>query len=87
MDLLFQAFLPCALNYGIAFEAHGQNVLLRLSEQGELKGFMIRDFGGVKILASKLYQETGLSLEVLKDSYSLATTEREVLPSRVYLLE
>lgn len=37
------------INHGIALEAHHQNVVVRICrDTGRIKGFAIRDFGGVK---------------------------------------
>jgi siderophore synthetase component len=81
-DLLFRCFLPPIYQHGFAFEAHMQNVLLRVQLSGEsfvLKGFAIRDFGGLKALDSKLRDTLGMGLDVLPDSYSCAKTEHEIL--------
>ncbi|KAF8579536.1 hypothetical protein K439DRAFT_1637862 [Ramaria rubella] len=47
--------LPPVLKYGVTFEAHPQNTLAPFdSATGELKGFVIRDFGGLRLHAETL---------------------------------
>lgn len=53
--LLLEALVPPLAEFGFAFEAHGQNTLLRIRKQTQVSefdpdmmlGFAIRDFGGV----------------------------------------
>jgi siderophore synthetase component len=49
--LFFAAFLPPILEDGVAFEAHPQNTIARfsLAAPHELRGFVIRDFGGLHV--------------------------------------
>ncbi|KAF8581292.1 hypothetical protein K439DRAFT_1414494 [Ramaria rubella] len=55
VDLFLRAVLPPVLRHGVAFEAHPQNTLARFdSETGALKGFVVRDFGGVRVHAATL---------------------------------
>lgn len=68
IDLIFDAFLPPLLTNGIAFEAHGQNTLARFDRaSGKLKGFVFRDFGGLRIHRETLYASTGVELDTLPD--------------------
>ncbi|CEP15762.1 hypothetical protein [Parasitella parasitica] len=79
VDLALRAFLPPCLENGVAFEAHGQNTLARFNRKtGELKGFVIRDFGGVKVHNETLRKSTGKELDVLPDSCVEAHTLDEV---------
>lgn len=79
VDLALRAFLPPCLENGVAFEAHGQNTLARFDRKsGELKGFVIRDFGGVKVHNETLKQSTGEELDILPDSCVEAHTLDEV---------
>lgn len=93
MDLLFSAFLPPILKHGFAFEAHGQNCLLRLQrvfpcedkyvfcQNGvyvKVIGFAVRDFGGIKADSNKLQATIGKRLDVLPDNYSDAKSDKEV---------
>ncbi|EJU04764.1 hypothetical protein DACRYDRAFT_75668 [Dacryopinax primogenitus] len=62
------AFLPPLLIDGVAFEAHGQNTMTRFDmTTGELVGFAIRDFGGIKVHQPTLERSIGQRLAVLPD--------------------
>ncbi|KAI8984409.1 IucC family-domain-containing protein [Mycotypha africana] len=79
VDLALRAFLPPCLENGVAFEAHGQNTLARFDRKtGQLKGFVIRDFGGVKVHNETLKRTTGYEIDVLPDSCVVANTIDEV---------
>ncbi|KAI8337933.1 IucC family-domain-containing protein [Chlamydoabsidia padenii] len=79
VDLILQAFLPPALVNGVAFEAHGQNTLARFDKKtGLLKGFIIRDFGGIKVHRETLIKSAGVDIDVLPDSCVVAETPDEV---------
>ncbi|KAL0083998.1 IucC family-domain-containing protein [Phycomyces blakesleeanus] len=79
IDLALQAFLPPCLINGVAFEAHGQNTLARFDkETGELKGFVARDFGGIKVHRETLRKSAGVDIDVLPDSCVVADTLEEV---------
>jgi siderophore synthetase component len=64
--LFFAAFLPPMLQDGVAFEAHPQNTIARfsLAEPHELRGFVIRDFGGLRVHPPTLLASTGVALDV-----------------------
>ena len=65
VDLILRAFLPPAITNGVAFEAHGQNTLARFDRAtGELKGFLIRDFGGIRVHRETLETSTGVDMDV-----------------------
>lgn len=73
-----QAFVPPLINNGVAFEAHGQNTMVRFNRKtGELKGFVIRDFGGIKAHNETLKRTCGVELDVLPDSTVVAETMEE----------
>ncbi|KAI7906507.1 IucC family-domain-containing protein [Cokeromyces recurvatus] len=79
IDLALRAFLPPCLENGVAFEAHGQNTLARFDRKtGQLKGFVIRDFGGIKVHNETLKKSTGCEIDVLPDSCVEAHTIDEV---------
>lgn len=79
VDLALRAFLPPCLENGLAFEAHGQNTLARFDRKtGQLKGFVIRDFGGVKVHRDTLRASTGCELDLMPDSCVEAFTLDEV---------
>ncbi|KAG0171015.1 hypothetical protein DFQ30_001634 [Apophysomyces sp. BC1015] len=78
IETALQAFLPPCLINGVAFEAHGQNTLARFDKKtGELKGFVIRDFGGIKVHRETLKKSCGAELDVLPDSCVVAETRDE----------
>ncbi|KAJ2561846.1 hypothetical protein GGH12_003642 [Coemansia sp. RSA 1822] len=78
-DKLFDAFLPPILNHGFAFESHPQNSLLRIdAETGAIRGFIVRDFGGVKVHQETFKQSTGATIEMLPDACTEAQTMYEV---------
>ncbi|KAI9468741.1 hypothetical protein LPJ55_005243 [Coemansia sp. RSA 990] len=79
VDKLFDAFLPPILNHGFAFEAHPQNSLLRIdAETGAIKGFIVRDFGGIKVHRKTFYQSTGVDIDMLPDACTDAQSMYEV---------
>ncbi|ORZ03340.1 IucC family-domain-containing protein [Syncephalastrum racemosum] len=78
MDMLLQAVLPPCIENGVAFEAHGQNMLARFNADGDLTGFAVRDFGGIKIYPPSLKESCGLELDVLPDSCVVAHHLNEV---------
>jgi siderophore synthetase component len=48
--LLFSAFMPPLVRYGLGFESHLQNVVVRVNvTTKEVTGFAIRDFEGTRI--------------------------------------
>ncbi|KAJ5887435.1 siderophore [Penicillium taxi] len=55
LSSLFKLILHPLVRHGIALEAHAQNTVVRLCrDTGKIKGFAIRDFGGVKFHKSTL---------------------------------
>jgi siderophore synthetase component len=77
--ILFKAFLPPAFVNGFSFEAHLQNVLARFDpKSGELVGFVVRDFGGIKHHQDTLFESTGEIADVLEDSFTEAKDILEV---------
>lgn len=78
MDVLLRAVLPPCIENGVAFEAHGQNMLARFNAEGDLTGFAVRDFGGIKIYPPSLKESCGLELDVLPDSCVVAHRLNEV---------
>ena len=58
--------LRAYLVYGIALEAHGQNVLACFDEEGGLTKFLLRDFAGIRIHEPTL-QRRGIELAVHPD--------------------
>ncbi|KAI9282553.1 hypothetical protein BY458DRAFT_467836 [Sporodiniella umbellata] len=79
VDFALRAFLPPCLKNGVAFEAHGQNTLARFDRKtGQLKGFVIRDFGGIKVHNETLKKTAGVELDTLPESTIEAESLEEV---------
>ncbi|KAH9052946.1 IucC family-domain-containing protein [Lactarius deliciosus] len=78
--LFFAAFLPPVLEDGVAFEAHPQNTVARfsLAAPHELRGFMIRDFGGLRVHPPTLLKSTGVALDVVPGHSIVADTLDDV---------
>jgi siderophore synthetase component len=67
VKLFFEAFLPPVLHNGVAFECHPQNCVARFDlKTKELKGFIIRDFGGLRVHRESLRASTGVELDFLE---------------------
>jgi len=80
VDLILRAFLPPAIINGVAFDAHGQNTLARFDRvTGELKGFLIRDFGDIRVHRETLEASTGVKMDVLPTSPIVATELSDVI--------
>ncbi|KAJ2901923.1 hypothetical protein GGI21_004625, partial [Coemansia aciculifera] len=78
-EMLFDAFLPPIMNHGFAFEAHPQNCLLRIgAETGDIRGFIVRDFGGIKVHLPTFVRSTGVNIPMLPDSSTEAKSMHEV---------
>ncbi|RUS28791.1 IucC family-domain-containing protein [Jimgerdemannia flammicorona] len=79
--LIFRAFLPPCLHNGFAFEAHPQNVLARFDRvTGQLRGFVVRDFAGVRLHQETLEQSCGVKADALPGSATVAEEIAEVGP-------
>ncbi|KAJ1967742.1 hypothetical protein IWQ62_001664 [Dispira parvispora] len=77
--LLLRAFLPPIIHNGFTFEAHQQNVMMRYNAYtGQIKGFMVRDFGGIKVHQTTLQRTTGLLMEAIPDGCAEAHDMLEV---------
>ncbi|PFH53187.1 hypothetical protein AMATHDRAFT_138330 [Amanita thiersii Skay4041] len=75
------ALLPPLIYNGVAFEAHAQNVLVRMDDKtGEVKGFVVRDLGGLRIHPPTLRQTTGVDFEFLPDHCVATETIEETYP-------
>lgn len=83
--LFFVAFLPPMLQDGVAFEAHPQNTVARfsLAPPHELRGFIIRDFGGLRVHPPTLLASTGVALDVVSGHSIVAETLDDVY-TRMY---
>jgi len=74
INLAFDAFIPPLLIDGIAFEAHGQNTVARFDKDtGELKGFVFRDFGGLRVHKETLEASISFPMDTLPDHCIIVT--------------
>lgn len=68
-QLLLGSAIPLLRDYGIGLEAHGQNLLVRVDRRtGALRGFVVRDCGGLKIHTPTFTAKTGRTLDTLPGS-------------------
>ncbi|KAF8593335.1 hypothetical protein BDV93DRAFT_612275 [Ceratobasidium sp. AG-I] len=82
--MLFDAFLPQVLDNGVAFECHPQNCLARFDMvTKELKGFIIRDFGGLRVHPETLKATTGVDLDV-HEGHSIVASDLDDVYTRMY---
>nr|GAT50190.1 predicted protein [Mycena chlorophos] len=79
VKMFFDAFLPSVLHNGVAFEAHPQNCVARFDiNTKELKGFIIRDFGGLRVHQPSLKASTGLDLDFVEGHSIIADDPDDV---------
>lgn len=82
--IYFEAFLPPVLHNGVAFECHSQNCLARFDlATKELRGFIIRDFGGLRVHTETLKATTGVELEFL-DGHSVIAEDLDDVYTQMY---
>ncbi|KAL4970310.1 IucC family-domain-containing protein [Aspergillus stella-maris] len=63
---LLTLLLPPLVNHGIALEAHGQNICVRICRSTrQIKGFAIRDFGGIRLHMPTL-REQGFDKDIMR---------------------
>ncbi|KAH9481478.1 NRPS-independent siderophore synthetase rfs [Psilocybe cubensis] len=73
--LFLQAFLPPMLHNGVAFECHPQNCVARFDlETKELKGFIVRDFGGLRVHPETLKATAGVEIDFMAGHSIIAST-------------
>lgn len=76
-----KALIPALIYNGIAFEAHAQNVLARFDvATKELRGFVIRDLGGLRIHPPTLRESTGVDFQFLPGHCIATETLEETFP-------
>ncbi|KAF7327459.1 hypothetical protein MKEN_00324200 [Mycena kentingensis (nom. inval.)] len=84
VKMFFDAFLPSVIHNGVAFEAHPQNCVARFDlKTKELKGFIIRDFGGLRIHRATLKATTGVELDFL-EGHSIIAEDPDDVYARMY---
>ncbi|KJA26270.1 hypothetical protein HYPSUDRAFT_36546 [Hypholoma sublateritium FD-334 SS-4] len=76
-----EALIPALIQNGVAFEAHAQNVLVRLDiETGKVRGFVLRDLGGLRIHPPTLRESTGTNFQFLPNHCVATNTLEEIFP-------
>lgn len=84
LDIFFRAFLPSVIQNGVAFECHPQNCVARFDARTkELKGFIIRDFGGIKVHPPTLKKTTGVDIDFV-EGHSIVTRDLDDVYTRMY---
>ncbi|KZV67527.1 hypothetical protein PENSPDRAFT_611311, partial [Peniophora sp. CONT] len=83
--MFFAAFLPPMLLNGVGFEAHPQNTVARYSatEPHRLLGFIIRDFGGIRVHPPTLLASTGVELDAAPN-HSIIAEDMDDVFARMY---
>lgn len=82
--VLFEAVLPCLMQNGVGFECHPQNCIARFDlNTKELLGFVIRDFGGLRVHRATLKASTGVDLDV-HTGHSVIANDLEDVYTRSY---
>jgi Ferric iron reductase FhuF-like transporter len=65
----------------VAFEAHAQNVLVRVHASTKtITGFVIRDLGGLRIHPPTLCKSIGINFEFLPDHCIATKTVQDIYP-------
>ncbi|KAE9398477.1 hypothetical protein BT96DRAFT_1031422 [Gymnopus androsaceus JB14] len=84
VSVFFKAFLPSVLHNGVAFEAHPQNCVARFDlETKKILGFIIRDFGGIRVHPQTLFASTGVQLDVVS-GHSIIAPDLDDVYARMY---
>jgi siderophore synthetase component len=87
IQLACEAFFPPLIHNGVAFEAHGQNVLLRIDIRSKkILGFIVRDLGGLRIHPPTLARSTGVDFEFLPDHCVATRSLAEAYPKLYHTL-
>ena len=69
---------------GVAFECHPQNCLIRFDlKTKEIRGFVVRDFGGLRVHPETLRTSTGITLDCLPD-HSIIAPDLDDVYRRMY---
>ncbi|KAK7032832.1 IucC family-domain-containing protein [Favolaschia claudopus] len=84
VKLFFEAFLPSVIHNGVAFEAHPQNCVARFDiKTKKLLGFIIRDFGGLRVHRESLRASTGVELDFV-EGHSIIAPDTDDVYARMY---
>ncbi|KAJ5901986.1 hypothetical protein N7495_002514 [Penicillium taxi] len=84
ITVLFELVLPPLAQYGIGLEGHGQNLVARICRQtGQIKGFAVRDFGGVRMHVPTL-RNHGLKTDSVPPGAATLTENLQNVWSKVH---
>lgn len=84
VSCLFGLVMPPLVQYGVGLEGHGQNLVARVCQQtGRIKGFAVRDFGGVRMHVPTL-REHGISYDTLPPGGATLVDDMENVWSKVH---
>ncbi|KAB8229007.1 IucC family-domain-containing protein [Aspergillus alliaceus] len=81
---LFSLFLPPLARYGIGFESHSQNTLVRIDIKAkEVVGFAVRDFGGIRV-HHPTFRRSGRDLGAIPAGASTITDDLHAVWHKVH---
>ncbi|KAJ7650718.1 IucC family-domain-containing protein [Roridomyces roridus] len=87
LGLACDAIIPPTLKNGVVFEAHAQNCLLRFDiATGELRGFVLRDLGGLRIHPETMNSSLGTNFEFLPGHCVVTDSVEETYPKFYHTL-
>lgn len=87
LGLACDAIIPPTLYNGVVFEAHAQNCLLRFDvATGALRGFVLRDLGGMRIHPETMNASLGTSFEFLPGHCVVTSSVEETYPKFYHTL-
>ncbi|KAJ7039620.1 IucC family-domain-containing protein [Mycena alexandri] len=87
LRLACEALIPPTLHNGVVFEAHAQNCLLRFdSTTGALRGFVVRDLGGLRIHPETMNASLGTDFQFLPGHCVVTDTLEETYPKFYHTL-
>ncbi|KAA8646026.1 siderophore [Aspergillus tanneri] len=84
VQMLLELFLPPLVNHGIGLEAHGQNVVARVCRAtGKVKGFAVRDFGGIRLHTPTLRRQ-GVKFDKMLSGWVVLTESMNDVLEKVH---
>jgi siderophore synthetase component len=89
-SILLTALIPLLIINGLAFEAHPQNTLVRISAspgtRPRVLGFIMRDLGGIRVHPPTLRSSTNTPQETFQylPNHVIVTKTREAAAARLY---
>ncbi|KAL5360778.1 IucC family-domain-containing protein [Aspergillus floccosus] len=84
VSCLFQLVFPPLVHHGIGMEVHGQNTVVRICRAiRRIRGFAVRDFGGIR-LHTPTFNKKGIDLRSVLGDASILTDSRQEVWSKVH---